>query len=151
MFSNIDLKWSEEYKSWYNISKLDLANIGESEINASVNGFLEISKNKSSDYTLSLFMQPGPDYWCFFKYEKKELLVFSSFEEFNKEIFEIRRSQKDKYLWPDYGDEKSTLKFVNNFIEKYFGIDEPYNLSSPSFPFSEDEVFKTVSDDDDGF
>ena len=151
VFSNVDLKWSKEHKSWYNVSKLNLANIGESEVNASLNGFLEITKNKSSDYTLSLFIQPGPDYWCFFKYNKKELIVFSSFEDFNKEVFEIRKSQKDKYLWPDYGDEKITLKFVDNFLKKYFGINEPYNLSSPSSPFLEEQVFKSISDDDDGF
>ncbi len=151
VFSSVDLKWSEKYKSWYNISKLNLANIGELEINASLDGFLEISKKKSSDYSMFLFIQPAPDYWCFFKYENNELLVFSSFEEFNSEAFELKKSQKDKYLWPDYGDEKITLKFVNNFIKKYFGINKSYDLSTPFSPFSEKEVFKTISDDDDGF
>ena len=150
LFSNVDLKWSDEYKSWYNISKLNLANIGETEINASLNGFMEISK-KPSGYSISLFIQPASDYWCFFKYENNELIIFSSFDDFNKEVFEVRRSSKDKYVWPDYGDEKISLEFVNNFIKKYFKIDKKFSFSSPFFPFSESEVFNQISDDDDGF
>ena len=150
LFTNIDLKWSDEYKSWYNISKLNLANIGEIEINASLNGFIEISK-KPSGYSLSLFIQPAADYWFFFKYENNELIMYSSFEDFNREIFEVRRSSKDKYIWPDYGDEKVSLGFVNNFIKKYFRIDKKYSFSAPFSPFSESEVFDQISDDDDGF
>jgi len=150
LFSNVDLKWSDEYKSWYNISKLNLANIGETEINASLNGFMEISK-KPSGYSISLFIQPASDYWCFFKYENNELIIFSSFDDFNKEVFEVRRSSKDKYVWPDYGDEKISLEFVNNFIKKYFKLDKKFSFSSPFFPFSESEVFNQISDDDDGF
>ena len=150
LFTNVDLKWSDEHKSWYNISKLNLANIGEVEINASLNGFIEITKN-ASGYSLSLFIQPAADYWCFFKYENNELIMYSSFEDFNREVFEVRRSSKDKYIWPDYGDEKVSLEFVNNFIKKYFKIDKKFSFSSPFFPFSESEIFDQTSDDDDGF
>ena len=49
-------------------------------------------------------------------------------------------------------DENYILAFINSFRLTYFGIEEPYNLMSPSDTFLEDEVFKTVSDDeDDGF
>ena len=43
------------------------------------------------------------------------------------------------------------LNYVNNFRLKYFNITEPYDLLSPSDTFLEDEIFKTISDDDDGF
>ena len=97
-----------------------------------------------------VFQSPVLVIWTFVADHAKDP-VLSSFEEFNREVFEIRKSQKDRYLWPDYGDEKSTLDFINNFRYKYFGIEESYNFSSPSSTFSEDEVFKTISDDDDGF
>ena len=43
------------------------------------------------------------------------------------------------------------LNYINDFRLRYFGIKVPYDLMSPSDTFLEDEIFKTVSDDDDRF
>ena len=59
----------------------------------------------------------------------------ATIDDFNKEVFEVRRSSKDKYVWPDYGDEKISLEFVNNFIKKYFKLDKKFSFSSPFFLF----------------
>ena len=83
--------------------------------------------------------------------ERIETQVLEPLEAKLREVFEVRRSSKDKYVWPDYGDEKISLEFVNNFIKKYFKLDKKFSFSSPFFPFSESEVFNQISDDDDGF
>ena len=58
---------------------------------------------------------------------------------------------RDKFIPIKVGEESIVLEYINNFRFNYFGIKEPYDLMSPSDTFLEDEVFKTISDDDDGF
>ena len=68
----------------------------------------------------------------------------------NSEFDEIIYSRV-KYINTALSNEDDVLNFVNNFRLKYFNISEPYNLLSPTDTFLEDEIFKTISDDDDGF
>tara|TARA_B100000683_G_scaffold228974_1_gene229188 strand:+ start:3948 stop:4205 length:258 start_codon:yes stop_codon:yes gene_type:complete len=83
-------------------------------------------------------------------YDGVTLLTFSSNERYNSEMLESSRS-RDKFIPVRLVDESLVLDYINNFRLKYFGIKEPYNLMSPSDTFLEDEVFETISDDDDGF
>jgi hypothetical protein len=46
-------------------------------------------------------------------------------------------------------NEDYILTYINDFRLKYFNITEPYDLQSPSDTFLEDEVFNTITDDDD--
>ena len=72
-------------------------------------------------------------------YFKKEFDYFNiSINDYNSESF-----SKEMF--------NNVLDYINDFRLKYFGIKEPYDLMSPSDTFLEDEIFKTVSDDDDGF
>ena len=83
-------------------------------------------------------------------YDGKALTTLSSNDRFNSEMSEIVNT-RDKFISTRVTDEDVVLNYINDFRFRYFGIKEPYNLMSPSDTFLEDEVFKTVSDDDDGF
>ena len=83
-------------------------------------------------------------------YDGVTLSTFSSNERYNSEMLESSRS-RDKFIPVRLVEESIVLDYINNFRLKYFGIKEPYNLMSPSDTFLEDEVFETISDDDDGF
>ena len=63
----------------------------------------------------------------------------------------IAKVTRDKFITTRVTDEDAVLNYINDFRFRHFGIKEPYNLMSPSDTFLEDEIFKTVSDDDDGF
>ena len=84
-------------------------------------------------------------------YDGNVLKSYSSDIEFNLDISEITASSKGRYLTIETVDEEYVLSFINKFRLQYFNIAEPYDLKSPSDTFLEDEIFKTVSDDDDGF
>jgi hypothetical protein len=84
-------------------------------------------------------------------YDGKVLKTFSSNERYNSEMISASNAN-DKFISVNVVDENYILDYINSFRLTYFGIEEPYNLMSPSDTFLEDEVFKTVSDDeDDGF
>lgn len=55
VLTNSKLRWSAKYKSWYNTSTLNLSNIGSDDINANVDGFLEIKYLSEDDYEVNLF------------------------------------------------------------------------------------------------
>ena len=150
-FANSNFSWSPETNSWYNTSVLNLSNIGDFDINAAVDGFLEIKYNSDYDYKFSLFLQPTPEVWFYMDYDRSNLHIFTSDVDLNSDLSEITASSKNKYIPLRMVDEKYILTFIDNFRLQYFKISEPYDLKSPSDTFLEDEIFDTVSDDDDGF
>ena len=82
--------------------------------------------------------------------QRNQLKIISSDTDLNSELDEITYS-RGKYINILLSNEDDVLNYVNNFRLKYFNITEPYDLLSPSDTFLEDEIFKTISDDDDGF
>jgi hypothetical protein len=148
VLANFKFSWSAKYNSWYNTSTLNLSNIGNDDINASVDGFLEIKYFSEDDYMVSVFLQPAPEFWIYLNYDGGILRTYSSIESYNSDVSEIGAT-KDKYIPIMIVDEEYTLDYINNFRLKYFNIKEPYDLKSPSDTFLEDEIFKTITDDDD--
>ncbi|PIB37055.1 hypothetical protein BFP72_17420 [Reichenbachiella sp. 5M10] len=133
LISNVDLKWSHDYKAWYNTSKIGISNIKNIDVNAAADGFLEISKDEDGEEVLRLFFQLAPSTWYFFSYEGGRLLMFSSNEDFNNLVAE--NSNVSKVGFGSYttvvGDEFEVTDYVNGFRRKYYNIDEDYNLELP--------------------
>ena len=150
VFPNTNFSWSQENNSWYNTSVVNLSNVGSRDVNASIDGFVEIKYISDYDYVFTLFLQPAPEFWVYMSYDGKSLMTLSSNDRFNSEMSEIVGT-RDKFISTRITDENSVLNYINDFRLRYFGIKEPYDLMSPSDTFLEDEIFKTVSDDDDGF
>tara|TARA_B100001989_G_scaffold231869_1_gene190800 strand:+ start:3617 stop:8161 length:4545 start_codon:yes stop_codon:yes gene_type:complete len=147
---NTKLNWSSSSNSWYNTSVINVSNIGDIDINASMDGFFELEHKNDYNYILSFFLQPSPEFWLYISYDRNQLKIISSDPDLNSEFDEIIYS-RGKYINTALSNEDDVLNFVNNFRLKYFNISEPYNLLSPTDTFLEDEIFKTISDDDDGF
>ena len=154
MISGVKLEWNDEFNAWYNTTKLSISNVGKSDVNAKMDGFIEFKKDDTGGDMLNLFIQAAPGSWYYFSYQENSLLIHSSNSEFNEEI-----KSKSNYgeAKPDElvliaGEENETLKFLNTFRKNYFGIDEPYNLVYPDDAILEDQEFETIEkDDDDGF
>ena len=138
VFSNSNFSWSQKEK--FGIFVLNLSNIGLDDINASIDGFIEI---KYSDDIISfkLFLQPTPELWFFMHYDGNKLNVSSSDFNLNKDLSEITTSSKDKYVSLSTVDEEYILTFINNF-RLTLRYNRPYDLKSPSDTFLEDEFLK---------
>jgi len=154
-FSNVKMSWSQKSQSWYNTSKLGLSNIMTKDINAKVDGFIEIKNDRNLGQIIKMFIMIAPSTWYFFHYEDTQLEMFSSNLDFNAAV--TARSNVDKAGFGQFttliGDEIATLEFINNFRKRYFGVDEPFDLQVPIDTFVEDEEYDTIleDDDDDGF
>ena len=167
VISNVDLKWNDEQKAFYNVSKIGLAAVRRADINAAVDGFLEIRKLPEGGESINIFLQVTPDTWYYFSLEDNRLLTFSSNAVFNDQI--AKRSNIDKAKIGEMifvnGDLQTALDFINRFRLIYFNIDTPYDLQmsesmddfdtiveeEEDFDIFGDPAEEEDDDDDDGF
>ena len=153
VISGVKMKWNPEFKAWHNTTKIGLSHVGRTDINAKMDGFLEIRRDESNEDVMNLFIQASPETWYFISYNNHNLLMYSSNTLFNELVQSKSNAAKQKagQLAFVVGDVNETLGFVNSFRKNYFGIDTPYNLSFPSDANLEDKKFDTIEEEDDGF
>lgn len=168
LFSDVNLVWSEKEKAWYSSGKLGLANVTRNDVNAAIDGFMEIRKSLSGE-SVHIFLQLSPSIWYYLGYEEGRMLIYTANEETNNIIASKSNAAKAKagqFVFLD-GDMETTLGFIDRFRKTYYDIDVPYALDSPSMPVpvvgtdestgAEPEKKPTISstpateDDDDGF
>ncbi|MBC6399793.1 MAG: hypothetical protein GDA37_02050 [Ekhidna sp.] len=151
--SGVKMNWDKNQSAWYNKTKLGISNIYQSDINAKLDGFLEIKKDEAGADAINLFIQGAPGVWYYLGYTENQLLLYSSNAKFNAEIQSKSNVENVRpgELALALGTENETLGFINDFRLNYLGIKEPYNLISPDDINLEDESFETIEKDDDGF
>jgi hypothetical protein len=145
MFSNVDFKWSDEYNGFYNVGKIGLSNIDKNDINAAMDGFMEIRRKEDGEPVFNVFLKVSAASWYFFSYEDNRLLMFSSNDVFNQLVSEKSNGAKAKIgeLVFAPADRIETLAFINAFRSNYLGIDDEYFLDSA--------VETVVDENEDGF
>jgi hypothetical protein len=163
VITDLNLKWSEQKKAWYSMGKIGLSNVGTKDINAVVDGFVEIRKSSEVGNIINVFLQIAPGEWYFLNFEGNRLLAYSSHDDFNTAIRNKSKAAKAKpgdYVIAD-SDLAETKLFVSRFRRDYFGLETPYDLNIPTpVPVTEDDPFATgtkdakpsrQADDKDGF
>ncbi|MFT6881604.1 MAG: hypothetical protein ACJAVY_000393 [Marinoscillum sp.] len=154
LISGVKMKWSQAHKSFYNTTKLAISNINDNDINAKLDGFIEIKKDDSNNDAINLFIQAAPGTWYYISFAANQLFMYSSNTKFNEAVTANSNFGKAKPgdMVLALGDETETLTFINEFRETYFGISEPYDLVSPDDINVDDETFETIEETvDDGF
>lgn len=143
VLSNVDLKWSDYNKAFYSVGGIGVSNVLRSDLNATFEGYLEITKRLDGE-KIDLFIKAGVDSWYYFGYENNKLITYSSNADYNN--FVTTKSNAGKAKIGEFvfipGDESEILNFVNKFRKDYLNITEPYKLNAAP---AEDEPL------DDGF
>jgi len=147
VFSNFNLKRSQEHKAFYSEGNLGLSNILRYDINGAFEGFMELRKNEDGSSVFHVFFKASPDSWYYFGLEDNRLMVHSSNPEFNSVIQKKTNAAKAKIgeLVFIPGSDEETLTFINKFRRKYYGLEAPYSLGSGRGPGKKKE--KDVEDD----
>ncbi|WMN07669.1 hypothetical protein QYS48_29500 [Marivirga arenosa] len=133
VLNNLDMKWSDMEQAWYSVGKIGFSNTGAQDINANVDGFVELQK-KEMGSAIKLFLQVSPSCWYFFHYEQDRLIFFSSNAGANDLI--TKKSKADKAKFGEFvfltGDKSEVISFIEEYRRKYFDIDAPYYLEMAS-------------------
>lgn len=160
VISNVNMKWSPVYNSWYSVGSIGVSNILESEINGKLEGFLEIRKLEG-DEEIHLFLKASPTTYYYFGYVENRLYTFSSNAQFNSEINKNSRVYKSgigEYAFAS-AELEYMLEFIDRFRKEYMDITEPYEINTfaqeeileEDFTSFEQEASEDEEDSDDGF
>lgn len=160
VFSNVNMKWSPIYNSWYSVGNLGLANVLDTEVNGKLEGFLEIRKLEGEE-EFHLFLKASPTTYYYFGYVEGRLYTFSSNAQFNAEInknSKVFKSGIGEYAFAST-EMEFMLEFIDRFRRDYMDIDEPYEINTfaqeevldEDFTTFEQEVSEDEEDSDDGF
>jgi hypothetical protein len=156
LFTRLNLKWSPEYNAWYSTESLGLSGVLRADINASLEGFMEIQKTQEGD-NVNLFIKASGSSWYFFGYQDNRLILYSSNQAFNDEV--NNRSNVGKAAFGEYvfalGDFQDAQNFITRFRANYLGITLPYDIRMPVDTYteaapalvSEPPAFREVSED----
>ena len=69
------MKWSKEHSAWHNTTKLGLSHIVRDDLNAKLDGFIELKKDETGEDVLNLFIQAAPGVWYYIGYSKHQLIM----------------------------------------------------------------------------
>jgi hypothetical protein len=151
VLSNTNLKWSEEYKSFYSQGTIGVSHMGRYDINGAFEGFMEIKKSEDGAPVFHLFIKVSPDSWFYFGMEDNRLMIHSSLETLNDFVIKKNNASKAKVgeLVFIPGSTEEILAFINRFRQIYNGLEAPYDLSSGGSAAKKKE--KKKDEEDDGF
>jgi len=159
VISDVNLKWSDTDKAFYNPldSKIGVSNIGKNDINAKLEGFIEIRKTENGDI-LNVFLKAS-SVWYYMSYTDNLLVLYSNNDEFNeivKSKTNVDKAKIGEYIFVP-GELNEVQKFVDEFRKVYYDIDDPFVLDQPTDVVAEepplinetDTPANNISDDDD--
>lgn len=146
VFSKVNMEWSPTHNAWYSKDKVGLSNILRMDINALLDGFIEIKRSTELGIIMNIFIQASSDSWYYFGFQDNRLSIYSSNDEFVDIIASksnINKAGFGEYAFVDV-DLPDVLKFVDRFRLEYLGIKDPYEIRMPVEEVSENLDFLEI-------
>jgi len=125
VLANANLRWSDKFNSFYSIGRLGVSNMMSADINAQMDGFVEIRKGAAGDEA-SIYLEASPDVWVFYDYKPGngpsapgQLAIVTSEQEINDRLLAGSKnsSKAALELVPATVDEKEL--FVDRYLDQY--------------------------------
>ncbi|UFH55347.1 hypothetical protein LN737_04250 [Spirosoma sp. KNUC1025] len=124
VLANANLRWSTKFNTFYSTGQLGVSNMMATDINAQMDGFVEIRKTDNGD-EVSIYIESSPDVWVFYDYKpgstpssQGQLAIISSEQEVNDQLLALKTSSKASLeVVPATADEKSL--FVDRYLDQY--------------------------------
>lgn len=95
VLSNVNLRWSDTHGAYFSMGKIGMSNLGRSDINAQMEGVLEIRRTDAGD-EFGLYLELSPDVWYYLDYAQSQLGIVSSDVNFNDQILAKSKNAKAK-------------------------------------------------------
>ncbi|UYZ61765.1 hypothetical protein [Hymenobacter weizhouensis] len=145
VLSQVNLRWDERLKAWYSVGKIGLVSVGKKDINALIDGYIEIKKESTGD-NVEIYLEAEPQTWYYLKYQNNTMLAKAQHGSFD-EIVGLK-AKGDYNTATEYGfflgDDQEVQTFLNHFRKDYLKetgkkkINTTQPVSSGSFDFMEE-------------
>ncbi|GAB4001388.1 hypothetical protein GCM10028807_57580 [Spirosoma daeguense] len=125
VLANANLRWSPKYNTFYSTGQLGVSNIMATDINAQMDGFVEIRKTINGD-EVSIYLESSPDVWVFYDYKPGngptalgQLAIVTSEQEINDRLLASSKNSGKATLevFAAIADEKTI--FVDRYLDQY--------------------------------
>ncbi|WP_020596383.1 hypothetical protein [Spirosoma panaciterrae] len=125
VMANANLRWSPKYNAFYSTGQLGVSNIMATDINAQMDGFVEIRKTGNGD-EFSIYLESSPDVWVYYDYKGGngpgaigQLAIITSEQEINDRLLAGSKNSSKAALEvvPATVDEKTL--FVDRYLDQY--------------------------------
>ncbi|GAB4019457.1 hypothetical protein [Spirosoma koreense] len=124
VLSNANLRWSTKFNTFYSTGQLGVSNMTGTDINAQMDGFVEIRKTDNGD-EVSIYLESSPEMWVFYDYKPGstptstgQLAIISSEQDINDQLVAVKNSGKATIdIVPATVDEKTL--FVDRYLDQY--------------------------------
>ena len=126
VLSNVNLRWSPSQNAFYSVGKIGVSNLNNTDINATMDGMLEIRKSPRGD-EISLHLAASDDIWYYFDWQQGKLAMVSSVQELNDLL--LSKSKGDKK-----GDRKDAGVIPIGLEERDLFVDRFMTLYRPKPP-----------------
>lgn len=93
VFSQLKLKWNPSTRSFVSQGSIQLANIGKTQINKKLEGFVELEKSRSGD-AFTVYLMLNSKEWYFFSFKNGVMQSLSSSNTFNSALMEIKPEKR---------------------------------------------------------
>lgn len=120
VLSEVKLRWNEKFKAWYSVGKIGLVSIGKKDINAMIDGYIEIKRESTGD-AVELYLEAEPQTWYYLKYQNNVMLAKAQHGSFD-EIIGLK-AKGDYNTATEYGfylgDDQEVQTFLNHFRKDF--------------------------------
>lgn len=90
--TEVHLKWNPETDSYQSTGRIGIGNIGKRQVNGKVNGKVEVVVGRIPE--VSIYLEADKDTWWYFKYSRNIMQAYSSLDEFNTTITEMKADKR---------------------------------------------------------
>ena len=92
--TDVQLKWNPETRSYQSVGKIGVGNIGKRQVNVKMNGKVEITAGRAPE--VNIYLEADKDTWYYFKYSRNIMAAYSSLEEFNTTLTDLKTDKRKK-------------------------------------------------------
>jgi len=113
LLSRVDLRWNAKQRAWHSVGKLGLGGVGKQNLNALVDGYVEIKRQDAQD-VVEVYLEPEPGTFYYLRYANNTLLTKSSDDEgYDAEVAAKQKGSIETAT--DYGVFLGELEDVDRF------------------------------------
>ncbi len=105
-FSDVEMVWNRNRKSYLSKGKLGIGSIKGNTINKMVDGYIELAPRRTGDI-INIYIAIDKKNWFYFTYTRGTMKSISSYDDFNDYIVDL----KDKERKPPIKDEENPYMF----------------------------------------
>jgi hypothetical protein len=125
VIANANLRWSSKYNTFYSTGKLGVSNMAATDINAQMDGFVEIRKSVNGDEA-SVYLEASPDVWVFYDYKpgngpgsRGQLAIITSQQEINDQLMAGSKNSSKTTLDVVSATADEKTLFVDRYLDQY--------------------------------